>query len=44
MDATTILAMTSCAIVLCCWLVLPHSPAKRTESVTPERKPVRLSA
>lgn len=42
MDATTLLAIISCAIVFCGWLVLPHSaPAK---AVSRERQPVRISA
>jgi hypothetical protein len=46
MDPTTILAIISCAIVFCGWLVLPHSPAApaRKPAVTAERKPVPLSA
>jgi hypothetical protein len=46
MDATTILAIISCAIVFCGWLVLPHSAAApvRKPAVSPERKPVPLSA
>jgi hypothetical protein len=44
MDATTILAIISCAIVFCGWLVLPHSAAPATSAVSREREPVRVSA
>ena len=47
MDATTVIAIISCAIVLAGWLVLPHSA---TPTVKPlvvreeERTPVSVSA
>ena len=44
MDATTILAIISCAVVFCGWLVLPHSPATATKVVSREAKPVPISA
>jgi len=46
MDATTVIAIISCAIVLCGWLVLPHSAAKTVKPlvVSEERKPVSVSA
>lgn len=42
MDATTIMAMVSCAIVFGGWLVLPHraAPAVVDAKETPERVPV----
>ena len=44
MDATTILAILSCAAVFSGWLVLPHSAAPAPRVATPEREPVPLSA
>jgi hypothetical protein len=44
MDATTILAIISCAIVFAGWLVLPHSAARPVKAVTPEREPYPVSA
>ena len=48
MDATTIIAVISCAIVFVGWLVLPHSktvkPVVVSEVVSEERKPVSVSA
>jgi hypothetical protein len=44
MDTTTIIATICCAAVFCGWLVLPHSPSVRKETVTQEREPVALSA
>lgn len=45
MDATTILAIICCALVLTGWLLLPHSTesAKKTKA-TAEREPISLSA
>jgi len=48
MDATTVIAVISCAIVLAGWLVLP-SKATTVKTVKPvvvseERKPVSVSA
>jgi hypothetical protein len=45
MDATTVIAVISCAIVFCGWLVLPHSatPVKPLV-VSEERQPVSVSA
>lgn len=36
MDATTVLAVISCAVVFCGWLVLPHRP---TEVARPASQP-----
>ena len=44
MDATTILAIGSCAVVFAGWLVLPHSALATPRTVTREREPVPLSA
>ena len=45
MDATTVIAVISCAIVLCGWLVLPASKtAVEPRVVSEERKPVSVSA
>ena len=47
MDATTVLAIISCAVVFCGWLVLPHSPTSTKPSVVrkkQEREPVAASA
>jgi hypothetical protein len=46
MDATTVIAVISCAIVLCGWLVLPHSATTTVKPlvVSEERKPVSISA
>ncbi|MEA2635632.1 MAG: hypothetical protein QOH92_2399 [Chloroflexota bacterium] len=45
MDATTVIAVISCAIVLCGWLVLPSSKAPvKPVVVSEERKPVSVSA
>jgi hypothetical protein len=45
MDATTVFAVISCAIVLCGWLVLPHSATKvKPLVVSEERTPVSVSA
>ena len=45
MDATTVIAVISCAIVLGGWLVLPSStPAVKPVLVSEERKPVSVSA
>jgi hypothetical protein len=46
MDATTVIAIISCAIVLAGWLVLPHSAAtvKPVVFSEEERKPVSVSA
>ena len=44
MDATTILAVISCAIVFAGWLVLPHSATVKPTVVSEERKPVAVSA
>jgi hypothetical protein len=45
MDATTVIAVISCAIVFAGWLVLPHSATvKTTLVVSEERKPVAVSA
>jgi len=46
MDATTVIAIISCAIVLAGWLVLPHS-AKTVKPVVvgeEQRTPVSVSA
>ena len=46
MDATTVIAVISCAIVLAAWLVLPHSatPVKPVIVSEEQRKPVSVSA
>ncbi len=48
MDATTVIAVISCAIVFYGWLVLPHSatvkPVVVSDLVSEERKPVSVSA
>jgi hypothetical protein len=44
MDATTVLAIISCAIVFCGWLVLPHSATPEAKLVSRERQPVPVSA
>ena len=45
MDATTVIAVISCAIVFCGWLVLPHSATTvKPRVVSEERKPVSVSA
>lgn len=44
MDATTILAIVSCAVIFAGWLVLPHSAAPQAKAVTPEREPYPVSA
>jgi hypothetical protein len=45
MDATTIFAVISCAIVFCGWLVLPHSATTvKPAVVSEERQPVSVSA
>jgi hypothetical protein len=46
MDATTVIAVISCAIVLAGWLVLPSKAAKTVKPVvvSEERKPVAVSA
>ena len=44
MDATTVLAVISCAIVFTGWLVLPHSATVKPRVVSEERKPVPVSA
>jgi hypothetical protein len=49
MDATTVIAIISCAIVLTGWLVLPHSattvkPVKPIIVSEEQRKPVSVSA
>ena len=46
MDATTVIAVISCAIVLCGWLVLPSSKEATVKPivVSEERKPVSVSA
>jgi hypothetical protein len=45
MDATTVIAVISCAIVLCGWLVLPGSNTTvKPVVVSEERKPVSVSA
>jgi hypothetical protein len=44
MDPTTVIAVVSCAIVFCGWLVLPHSAAVKPRVVSEERKPVPVSA
>jgi hypothetical protein len=45
MDATTVIAIISCAIVLAGWLVLPHSTTTvKPVVVSEERKPVSVSA
>jgi hypothetical protein len=46
MDATTVIAIISCAIVLCGWLVLPHSATTAVKPlvVSEEREPVSVSA
>jgi hypothetical protein len=41
MDTTTILAMISCAVVFCGWLVLPHSTAVAPQTVV-NREPAAL--
>jgi hypothetical protein len=47
MDATTVIAIISCAIVLAGWLVLPHSAIKTAKPLVvreEERTPVSVSA
>jgi hypothetical protein len=45
MDATTVIAVISCAIVFAGWLVLPHSVTVKPVVVSEaERKPVAVSA
>jgi len=46
MDATTVIAVISCAIVFCGWLVLPHSATTVKPVVVSEeeRTPVSVSA
>jgi hypothetical protein len=44
MDATTVIAVISCAIVFAGWLVLPHSATIKPVVVSEERKPVAVSA
>ena len=44
MDATTVLAILSCAVVFCGWLVLPHSAMSTRQAVTKEREAVAVSA
>lgn len=45
MDPTTVFAIISCAIVLCGWLVLPHSATTvKPAVVIEEREPVSVSA
>jgi hypothetical protein len=45
MDATTIFAVISCAIVFVGWLVLPHSATTvKPAVVSEERQPVSVSA
>jgi hypothetical protein len=46
MDATTVIAIISCAIVLAGWLVLPHSVTTVKPVIVSEeqRKPVSVSA
>jgi len=45
MDATTVIAVISCAIVLCGWLVLPSSKTTvKPLVVSEEREPVSVSA
>ena len=48
MDATTVIAVISCAIVFVGWLVLPHSktvkPVIVRDVVSEEPKPVSVSA
>ena len=44
MDATTVLAIISCAVVFCGWLVLPHSAAPQTTAVSREARPFPVSA
>ena len=46
MDATTVIAVISCAIVLAAWLVLPSkaTTVKPVVVVSEERKPVSISA
>ncbi len=44
MDATTVIAVVSCAIVFAGWLVLPHSATVKPLVVSEERKPVAVSA
>jgi hypothetical protein len=44
MDATTVFAVISCAIVFAGWLVLPHTKTVKPMVVSEERKPVAVSA
>jgi hypothetical protein len=45
MDATTVIAVISCAIVLCGWLVLPSSTTTvKPLVVSEEPEPVSVSA
>jgi hypothetical protein len=44
MDATTVFAVISCAIVFAGWLVLPHTKTVEPIVVSEERKPVAVSA
>lgn len=44
MDPTTVIAVISCAIVFCGWLVLPHSATAKPRVVSEERKPISVSA
>jgi hypothetical protein len=47
MDATTVIAIISCAIVLAGWLVLPHSAPTTVKPLVvreEERTPVSVSA
>jgi hypothetical protein len=41
MDTTTILALISCAVVFCGWLVLPHSTVVTARTVV-KREPAAV--
>jgi hypothetical protein len=43
MDTTTILAMISCAVVFCGWLVLPHSSVVTPRTIV-SREPAAVPA
>jgi hypothetical protein len=43
MDATTILAVISCAAVFAGWLVLPHSPSASTEQLRKAKRSERAT-
>ena len=44
MDATTVMAIISSAVVFCGWLVLPHTAQARPVKAEAERVPAAISA